>query len=93
MASTATTTAVVRKDSLKWLEERKSTVISLPPRLLLGPGPSNLPPRVSQALAFPMIGYADPAFYAVMDETVSLLKYLFQTENSFTIPISGAGRF
>lgn len=91
MAATTETTAAVRRDSLKWLEERNTTVINLPPRLLLGPGPSNLPPRVQQALAFPMIGYSDPAFYAVMDETVSLLKYLFQTENSFTIPISGAG--
>eukprot|EP01098_Paradermamoeba_levis_P008756 TRINITY_DN3615_c0_g1_i1.p1 TRINITY_DN3615_c0_g1~~TRINITY_DN3615_c0_g1_i1.p1 ORF type:complete len:432 (+),score=159.86 TRINITY_DN3615_c0_g1_i1:93-1298(+) len=65
--------------------------LDIPARLLLGPGPSNVPPRVNLALAAPMIGYADPQFFSVLDETCGLLRYLFQTNNEFTIPISGAG--
>lgn len=65
---------------------------SLPIRLLLGPGPSNLHPRVNQKLSSSMVGYMDIAYFKVMDEVVELLKYLFQTENEITFPVSGAGR-
>ena len=60
-------------------------------RVLMGPGPSNVSPRVLQALAAPCIGHLDPYFLSVMDEMQHLLRFLFQTENSLTIPVSGTG--
>ncbi|MGE5838425.1 MAG: pyridoxal-phosphate-dependent aminotransferase family protein, partial [Deltaproteobacteria bacterium] len=60
-------------------------------RVLLGPGPSGVPARVLQALSAPCIGYLDPYFFTVMDETQSLLRAVFQTENTLTIPVSGTG--
>lgn len=60
-------------------------------RVLMGPGPSDVPPRVLQALSAPCIGHLDPVFLSIMDETQSLLRFLFQTENELTIPISGTG--
>lgn len=65
--------------------------LDLPTRLLLGPGPSNVHPRVNLKLAAPMVGYMDSSYFKVMDEVMSLMKYLFQTDNEFTIPVSGAG--
>jgi alanine-glyoxylate transaminase/serine-glyoxylate transaminase/serine-pyruvate transaminase len=62
-----------------------------PPRLLLGPGPSNVPPRVLATLSLPPVGHLDPYFLALMDEIQSLLRYSWQTENRFTIPVSGTG--
>jgi alanine-glyoxylate transaminase/serine-glyoxylate transaminase/serine-pyruvate transaminase len=60
-------------------------------RVLMGPGPSNVSARVLQAMSAPCIGHLDPYFLLVMDETQHLLNYLFQTENPFTIPVSGTG--
>lgn len=60
-------------------------------RILLGPGPSMIHPRVAQAMASPMIGHLDPYFLEIMDRTQELLRYTFQTENQLTIPISGTG--
>jgi alanine-glyoxylate transaminase / serine-glyoxylate transaminase / serine-pyruvate transaminase len=60
-------------------------------RILMGPGPSNVPPRVLQAMSAPCIGHLDPAFLSIMDETQQILRYLFQTENALTIPVSGTG--
>lgn len=60
-------------------------------RTLMGPGPSDVPPRVLQAMAAPTIGHLDPRFLALMDETQELLRYVFQTANDFTIPVSGTG--
>ncbi len=62
-----------------------------PQRVLMGPGPSDVPPRVLQAMAAPCIGHLDPYFLATMDETQQLLRHLFQTENRLTIPVSGTG--
>lgn len=62
-----------------------------PPRVLLGPGPSNVHPRVLRAMATPLVGHLDPEFLVIMDETKELLRYVFQTENDLTIPISGTG--
>ncbi|MFQ5942619.1 MAG: pyridoxal-phosphate-dependent aminotransferase family protein [Anaerolineales bacterium] len=59
--------------------------------LLLGPGPSNVPPRVLQAMAAPMMGHLDPVFLETMDRIQDLLRYTFQTENSVAIPVSGTG--
>ena len=60
-------------------------------RVLMGPGPSDVPARVLQAMAAPCIGHLDPYFLFVMDETQRLLRFLFQTENALTIPVSGTG--
>ena len=60
-------------------------------RLLLGPGPSNVHPRVLKAMATPLIGHLDPEFLQIMNETMELLRWLFRTENQLTIPMSGTG--
>jgi alanine-glyoxylate transaminase/serine-glyoxylate transaminase/serine-pyruvate transaminase len=60
-------------------------------RVLMGPGPSNVPARVLQAMSAPCIGHLDPCFLEIMDETQRLLRFLFQTDNSLTIPVSGTG--
>jgi alanine-glyoxylate transaminase / serine-glyoxylate transaminase / serine-pyruvate transaminase len=65
--------------------------LDLPDRVLLGPGPSEVHPRVREALSLPLVGHLDPAFVALMDETQALLRYAFQTENRLTLPISGTG--
>jgi alanine-glyoxylate transaminase/serine-glyoxylate transaminase/serine-pyruvate transaminase len=62
-----------------------------PPRLLLGPGPSMVHPRVLQALSAPLLGHLDPAFLTVMNDIQTLLRHVFQTSNRFTIAISGTG--
>jgi alanine-glyoxylate transaminase/serine-glyoxylate transaminase/serine-pyruvate transaminase len=61
------------------------------PRILLGPGPSEMPSRVAAALASPLIGHLDPLFLRVMDETQDLLRRLFRTENRLTLPMSATG--
>jgi alanine-glyoxylate transaminase/serine-glyoxylate transaminase/serine-pyruvate transaminase len=60
-------------------------------RVLMGPGPSDVPARILQAMSAPCIGHLDPYFLALMDETQRLLRFLFQTENELTIPVSGTG--
>jgi alanine-glyoxylate transaminase/serine-glyoxylate transaminase/serine-pyruvate transaminase len=60
-------------------------------RLLMGPGPSDVPTRTLQAMAAPCIGHLDPYFLSLMDETQHLLRFVFQTENALTIPVSGTG--
>ena len=60
-------------------------------RILMGPGPSSVPARTLQAMAAPCIGHLDPYFLTIMDETQELLRYLFQTQNRLTIPVSGTG--
>ena len=62
-----------------------------PLRILLGPGPSNVHPRVQQAMAAPMVGHLDPYFVKIMDDTVEMLRFLFRTQNRLTFPISGTG--
>lgn len=62
-----------------------------PVRTLLGPGPSDVSPRVLAALARPTIGHLDPAFISMMDEVKSLLQYAFQTRNELTMPVSAPG--
>jgi alanine-glyoxylate transaminase/serine-glyoxylate transaminase/serine-pyruvate transaminase len=60
-------------------------------RVLMGPGPSDVPARVLQAMAAPCIGHLDPYFLSVMDETQQLIRFVFQTQNELTIPVSGTG--
>lgn len=65
--------------------------LDMPPRLLLGPGPSNVHSRVRQAMAMNEVGHLDPAFLEVMNQTQELLRYAWQTDNEFTVPVSGTG--
>lgn len=65
--------------------------INLPARILMGPGPSNVHPRVMQALSSPTVGHMDPTFIELMDSTVELLREVFQTKNFLTLPVSGTG--
>ncbi len=65
--------------------------LDVPRRLLLGPGPSMVHPAVLRAMSAPMIGHLDPYFLEIMDRIQNLLRYLMQTENQLTIPISGTG--
>ena len=62
-----------------------------PQRLLLGPGPSMVSPRVLRAMATPLVGHLDPAFLVIMNEVQAMLRAAFQTQNQFTIAISGTG--
>ena len=62
-----------------------------PQRTLMGPGPSEVHPRVLRIMSAPLIGHLDPAFIEIMDEVQELLRYTFQTENRWTIPVSGTG--
>ncbi|MBN1829238.1 MAG: alanine--glyoxylate aminotransferase family protein [Deltaproteobacteria bacterium] len=71
--------------------EKKFQSLSVPRRVLLGPGPSNVPPEVLQAMALPVIGHLDPAFLAIMEEVQAMLRTVFATTNRFTIPISATG--
>ena len=64
------------------------TSFNPPVRTLMGPGPSDVHPRVLTAMARPTIGHLDPAFIAMMEEIKALLQYAFQTNNALTIPIS-----
>lgn len=61
------------------------------PRILMGPGPSNVPPSVLQASAMPAIGHLDPQFIAIMDDIKSMLRRVMLTDNELTIPISATG--
>lgn len=65
--------------------------LDTPERILLGPGPSMVHPRVLQAMSRPLVGHLDPTFIELMDRIQSLLRYTFQSENPLTIPISGTG--
>jgi alanine-glyoxylate transaminase/serine-glyoxylate transaminase/serine-pyruvate transaminase len=57
----------------------------------MGPGPSDVPARVLEALSRPTIGHLDPAFVTMMDEVKELLQYAFQTDNALTMPVSAPG--
>ncbi len=62
-----------------------------PERTLMGPGPSNINPRVLAALSRPVIGHLDPAFVGMMEELKVMLRYAFQTENALTFAVSAPG--
>ena len=65
--------------------------ISSTPRRLLGPGPSNVHPRVLQAMAKPLLGHLDPEFLEILDGVQRALRRLFSTQNRFTLPLSATG--
>lgn len=62
-----------------------------PVRTLMGPGPSDVNPRVLSAMSRPTVGHLDPVFVDMMDEMKGLLQYAFQTKNQLTLPVSAPG--
>ncbi len=62
-----------------------------PQRTLMGPGPTEIHPRVLTTMSQPAIGYLDPVFVEMMEELKTLLRYAYQTKNALTFPISGPG--
>jgi alanine-glyoxylate transaminase/serine-glyoxylate transaminase/serine-pyruvate transaminase len=62
-----------------------------PTRLMMTPGPCSIDPRVYRALATPIVGHLDPWFRGCMEETQTLLRQVFQTENRITFPLSASG--
>lgn len=62
-----------------------------PRRILMGPGPSDVPQRVLDAMARPTIGHLDPAFVDLMEQTKTMLRMAFKTENALTFPVSAPG--
>lgn len=62
-----------------------------PARLLLGPGPSNVPASVYEAMGKPLVGHLDPFFVALMEEVKTMLRAVFHTRNPMTFPVSGTG--
>ena len=71
--------------------EKKYERFNPPHRILLGPGPSPVDERVLSAMAAPVLGHLDPLFLQCMDDVQSLLRYVFETENRVTVPISANG--
>jgi alanine-glyoxylate transaminase/serine-glyoxylate transaminase/serine-pyruvate transaminase len=60
-------------------------------RLLLGPGPCNVDPRVLRVASAPQLGHIDPEFFGILEETARLLRLVFQTDNEMTLCVSGSG--
>jgi len=67
------------------------TPLNPPRRILMGPGPSDVDPRVLTAMALPTVGHLDPAFISVMEQVRAMLQAVFGTQNKLTIPMSGTG--
>ncbi len=61
------------------------------PRILMGPGPSDVHPRVLRAMCTPLLGHLDPEFLTIMDQTQEMLRQVFQTKNQLTFPVSATG--
>uniref|UniRef100_A0A8C2NG59 Alanine--glyoxylate aminotransferase n=1 Tax=Capra hircus TaxID=9925 RepID=A0A8C2NG59_CAPHI len=68
-----------------------SKPLFIPSRLLLGPGPSNLPPRVMAAGGLPVLGHMHQEVHQIMDEIKQGIQYVFQTRNPLSLAISGSG--
>ncbi|CAH0554524.1 unnamed protein product [Brassicogethes aeneus] len=65
--------------------------VNVPNKLLMGPGPSNCPPRVLKALSQPILGHMHPETFQIMDDIKEGLKYIFQTNNTLTLALSCSG--
>ena len=72
-------------------EPRFHQTLVTPSRVLMAPGPTNLPPAVLQALVAPLTGHKDPAYLKVMDETADLLRQVYCTRNPVTLALPGTG--
>ncbi|XP_033764057.1 serine--pyruvate aminotransferase-like [Pecten maximus] len=88
--------------TVSWILGAKMSSLSAPPasllhpmnfprKLLMGPGPSNCPPRILNASALPVLGHLHPEFTQIMDEVKNGVKYAFQTNNNWTVCVSGTG--
>jgi len=77
--------------SQKSIERKTYERFNPPKRILLGPGPSPVDDRVLSAMAAPLLGHLDPLFLQCMDDVQSLLRYVFETENRVTVPVSATG--
>ena len=73
------------------MSDRPYQSLNPPSRILLGPGPSNVHPRVQMAMLAPVVGHLDPYFITIMDDTCRLLRTVFRTSNELTFPVSGTG--
>ena len=73
------------------MQRPKTDELTPPTRTLMGPGPSDVHPRVRRAMSTPLVGHLDPSFVDLMDEVQELLRYTFRTDNQWTIPVSGTG--
>ena len=75
------------------LKIRQDPVPELNPsyRLLLGPGPCNVDPRILRITAAPQLGHIDPEFFSILEETAQMLRWMFQTKNEMTLCVSGSG--
>ena len=62
-----------------------------PSRILMGPGPSNVPPRVLQAMTAPILGHLDSQFFEVMEDVCDMLRQVYHTDNYMTLPLSSTG--
>ena len=89
--SLLSTTGVAMSATTDFAPSKRISSFHPPQRTLLGPGPSEINPRVMAAMSLPAIGYLDPVFVEMMEELKSLLRYTFQTQNALTFPISGPG--
>jgi alanine-glyoxylate transaminase/serine-glyoxylate transaminase/serine-pyruvate transaminase len=67
------------------------SVMEVPQRLLMGPGPANAYPRILAAQALPLLGHMHPPFLKIMDEISEGLRYAFQTDSKYTLMVSGTG--
>jgi alanine-glyoxylate transaminase / serine-glyoxylate transaminase / serine-pyruvate transaminase len=86
------TSSTVRKDPGKGTPmTRPIGELNPPMRLMMTPGPCSIDPRVYRALASPIVGHLDPWFRGCMEETQTLLRHVFQTENRVTFPLSASG--
>src|SRR3974390_3502031 len=65
--------------------------LQAPKRLLFGPGPSMVAPRVYEAMSQTVVGHLDPFFFQVVEEIRDLLGYAYSTANRFNIAVSGTG--
>jgi alanine-glyoxylate transaminase / serine-glyoxylate transaminase / serine-pyruvate transaminase len=74
-----------------FLPARRISSFHPPQRTLMGPGPTEIHPRVLTTMSQPAIGYLDPVFVEMMEDLKSLLRYAYQTKNALTFPISGPG--
>ena len=73
------------------MPDNKIPALNPPRRILMGPGPSDTHPRILAALGAPTVGHLDPYFLQVMNETQSMLRQLFRTQNALTLAVSGTG--
>jgi alanine-glyoxylate transaminase / serine-glyoxylate transaminase / serine-pyruvate transaminase len=75
----------------EYMPSKRISSFHPPQRTLMGPGPTEIHPRVLTTMSQPAIGYLDPIFVDMMEELKSLLRYTYQTKNALTFPVSGPG--